>query len=99
MVIIDSGCNGIEDSDLDDYAQRSLHQFLFNRPGFARPSLPCYTILEDLVFMFPPFHSLSFLYIPVYTRDINTIQDIILHSTTTSLTDSELEMVGIPKST
>ena len=83
---------------MNDYAQRSRHQLVFNKPSFARPSLPLFSIPEDLDFIFPPAHSLSFLYIPVYTSDINTIQDILLHSTTTSLTDSELEIVGIPRS-
>ena len=82
---------------MDDYAQRSCHQLVFNNASFSRPSLSFDSIPEDLDFIFPPAHSLSFLYIPVYTSDINTIQDIVLHSTTTSLTDSELEIVGIPR--
>lgn len=88
--------HSLEDVDLEHYSQISCSQILLNVPSFDRPSLLFAPTPVDFEFISPLSHSLSLLYIPIQRDVVNSIQDILIRSTTSSLTDSELAIVGIP---
>ena len=70
-------------------------QFLVNVPSFDRPSFSLPSSASTFEFISPlPANSLSLLFLPVQKESIDPIQDILIRSTNSILSDEEVREVG-----